>query len=128
MSNIDKRIESLRPEAQNICFAWKDYCDRLMLSHSYRTFTKCEVIVTETLRSRERQAELLAAHKSSIQHSKHEDGLAWDFVVIYNGIVISDGADWRYTLCGLIGKVLGCKWPTHLASGMLDAGHLEILT
>ena len=68
---------------------------------------------------------MCANGKTDLRLGWHNVGLAWDFAIIDNGVQVADGEDWRYTLCGLIGKALGCKWPIRLASGAKDAGHLE---
>src|SRR3989442_3712480 len=114
--NVDNRIESLTPEAQIVCRRWLNVIKILDI----------DARIIETLRSAERQAELVKDGASSTLHSKHLLGLAWDYAVYNADVYITDGADWRYQLCGLVGKALGCRWPIHLASGAVDADHLHL--
>lgn len=113
--DIDRRIESLRPEAQKVC--------RLGL-HIIRDDLGIDLIVTETLRSKERQAKLAGGGKSDVTLGWHNVGLAWDTLILVGGVVQHDDRDGLYTVAGHIWQALGCKWPIHIKSGT-DWGHAE---
>lgn len=117
---IDGLIDSLDPSARVVCLAWLPACRSLIDERGHGS-----VRITETLRSQKRQVELWQSGASSVRLGWHNVGLAWDFAIIDNGVQLADGNDWRYTLCGLVAKALGCKWPTYLRSGAKDAGHIE---
>jgi len=118
---IDRRIESLDPKVQPLCKEWLYLCQRLIDGNKHG-----KAIITETRRDIERQKEMVVQKLSSTMQSKHLDGLAWDFAIIENGAMVSDGEDWRYTLCGLVAKALGAHWPIHLADDRKDACHVEL--
>ncbi len=125
---VERRIEMLRPEAYNTCLAWKN---RVMVDG-------IDARITETLRSILRQASLTAAGLSSSGNlGWHNVGLAWDFLVFDGGTFnpatnlwtggkpVMSGDDPRYAHCGAIAVELGCKYPIHLANGIVDADHIE---
>lgn len=114
-AGVDKRIESLRFEAQPICHLWLDICKSKLL---------IDVRVIETLRPEDRQKELAATGKSLVPFGWHNVGLAWDFAVFRDGKYLTDDASGLYTKCGLIGEALDCVWGGRWQR-LKDYGHLE---
>ena len=73
------------------------------------------VVVTETLRTRERQAELYAQGRTKpgkivtwTKNSRHQSGLAWDICKNKKGEEFSDRE--FFASCGKIAKELGITW------------------
>ena len=73
------------------------------------------VVVTETLRTRERQAELYAQGRTKpgkivtwTKNSRHQSGLAWDICKNKKGEEFSDRE--FFASCGKIAKKLGITW------------------
>lgn len=123
----DRRIESLRPEAQPICRAWLEKC---------RGELALDARITETWRSVEDQVRDQGKGASSVKLGWHQFGLAWDFAVFDHsgcsvphdakcGVPVQRGDDPRYAKCGGVATALGCKWPIRLANGDVDSGHIE---
>lgn len=113
----DNRIESLRPEVQAICRMWLHVCkDDLGLN----------VRILETLRSRQRQEELVEAGASLIKLGSHNLGCGWDFGCFTDGgVYITDGKHPDYERAGIVGELLGCVWGGRWAK-LVDSGHLEL--
>lgn len=114
-AGVDKRIESLRPEAQKV------YQLGLHIIHDDLGI---DLIATETLRSKERQAALNKSGDSDVSLGWHNVGLAWDTLILVNGIVQHDDSSGLYTKAGHIWQALGCRWPIKLLRGV-DFGHVE---
>lgn len=112
-----RRIESLRPEAQEIC---RQGLEKIRSEHGI------DCRITETFRSTERQEALQKSGASDKKLGWHNVGLAWDFACFdEHGKLITRGDDPRYAKCGTVWAGLGCKYPIHLANGSIDADHAE---
>lgn len=112
---IDTSLDSLRPAFRNLAVVWL---------HIVRDDLGLNVKVMETLRTKARQNEVLAAGSSKVSFGFHNVGLAFDFACFSdNGVYITNGDDRRYEQCGQIGEALGCVWGGRWH--MRDSGHIE---
>ena len=116
MNAIISDIGALREEFQFIVRKWL---------HIVRDDLAIHVSIRETMRSPERQRMLEALGKTDVKMGWHNVGLAFDFAVFKDGIYVTDGSDPLYLKCGLIAQAFDCRWPIRLASGAIDAGHIE---
>src|SRR5882672_3369307 len=114
--STERRIEMLRPEAQNVAKVW---LARVIAE------VWADTRIIETLRSLAAQAADAASGASSVKMGWHNVGLAWDFGIFENGKMVNNGDDPRYAKAGAIAVELGCKYPIHLANGRPDADHVE---
>ena len=105
---IEKALEKLAPPFRQRAIAWLEIVNAYLMPMRWNGY---KVIVTETLRTSERQSEVAAAGKSSVSIGYHNFGRAFDFLVIDDhGVAVHDGAHPAYEACGLIGEGLGGYW------------------
>ena len=102
---VNRDINALTPETRRLCLAALALWSEAGLN----------VFVTETLRSPERQAELWAMGRTKAgrkvtfaQHSKHQDGLAFDVAFRGGNLYPNDAALWARL--GSIGESVGLTW------------------
>lgn len=111
----DSRIASLNPEFRPVAEEWLRKVHELGV----------RVTVLETLRSPERQAELLAKKATRVKVGWHNFGRALDFAAFDdNGVYQVDDKSGLYTKCGVIAETLGCRWGGRWEK-FLDYGHIE---
>jgi len=90
-----------------------------LLAEGYRP------IITETGRTADRQAWLLKNKKSTVKHSKHQDGRACDFAFIKNGKAVWNPLYKGWRRLGAAAKNHGLIW----GGGWLkfkDCPHVEL--
>ena len=114
-ADIVREIEALRPEAQEVCRKGK---------HMVEDDLGIDLLIVETLRSKERQAMLLGSGDTDIKLGWHNVGFAWDTLIYHNGKVQHDDKLGLYTKAGYIWQALGCRWPIKIRKG-IDLGHVE---
>jgi hypothetical protein len=66
--------------------------------------------ISETLRTSERQAEMLAKGLSRVKVGWHQFGYALDFSLFRDGVYLTRGDDPLYTQVGKIAEDIGWKW------------------
>ena len=103
--SIIRDINSLKPNARRAC--------QLFLAEAKKQ--GLPVLITETLRTKERQAELYAQGRTTegkivtwTKTSRHQSGLAWDICKDKKGEEYSDKAFFKS--CGDVAKALGITW------------------
>ena len=119
MMTVIRDINRLRERARSACVAFLTECRRRGL----------DVLVTETLRTAERQAELYAIGRTrpgrivtNAKTSRHQSGLAWDICKDEKGGEYSDTA--FFESCGDVAKSLGITWGGDWK--MRDMPHFEV--
>lgn len=91
------------------------------------------VMIVDTLRTAEEQAEKVALKLSWTAHSRHQDGLAIDVVPyeLYQAHGIKkldwDVKDPVWQIIGKIGQGLGLKWGVVMNGQRKDLGHFELV-
>lgn len=90
-------------------------------------FPQFNIFPTETLRSDERQACLLASGASQVKHSNHQDGIAMDIAILRHS---TDSLDWRPAVFRNVYRLLdprkfGLTSGAHLWGW--DQNHLQIV-
>lgn len=119
---MNRKIEDLHPFVAYLCQMFLDKCKKEGLN----------IIITETLRSKERQDELYAQGRTKTGnivtnvkggYSWHNWGVAFDIVPIKNG-----KADWSdiatFDKCGQIGESFGLEWGGRWTS-FIDRPHFQ---
>lgn len=104
-------IERLTPDTKILCLRFLEECKKQGFN----------IGISETIRTAERQKELIASGASKIARSKHQDGRAFDF---YNNQVGNLYPDPIMRKCGAIGKSLGLHWGGDFKN-FYDSCHLE---
>jgi len=119
MADADTSLESLRPAFRRLASAFTHICDEDLAPLLGFTFR-----VTETRRSRERQAALIASGKTRVPIGFHNFGLALDFAIMVNGVYQADDRLGHYAACGDVAHALGMRWGGNW-SRFKDYGHVE---
>lgn len=119
---IDNSFESLNPRFQPIARAIIEVFAERVIPLRFPNF---KVKVLETLRTAERQADVLAAGASKLKTGWHNYGLAMDVAIFDDhGVYITDGNHQAYAAIGSIASALGCIWGGSWQS-FKDSGHVE---
>lgn len=121
MGMLERRIEALNPRFQPIATGWLKAVNTILYPTIRPT---AQARIAETLRTEARQGELLAGGDSDVKRGWHNFGLAFDFVVLDNGVYQKDDRLGLYTAAGLLATAFGCRWPITIKSGK-DYGHIE---
>ena len=111
-----KDLNKLKPKVKTLANKFIKECKKAGI----------EVIITETLRTQERQAELLSKGFSKTMNSNHLKGIAFDFAPLEDNRTINWNAkeNEKWAICGEIGKSLGLNWGGDWG---WDSPHLEYL-
>lgn len=119
---IETSIDLLDPKFRPIALAFEEIVTSILLPVRFSGFKYRRM---ETLRTKERQAELEAGGKSKVKVGWHNFGRAMDFGIFdEQGVYITDGNHPAYLACGQIAEAFGCIWGGRW-TGFKDAGHIE---
>jgi D-alanyl-D-alanine carboxypeptidase-like protein len=121
---IETAIDKLRVDFQPLAQAWQEIVQAYVFPLRFPGY---KVRIIETMRSAERQAELLAKGASKLKVGLHQTGRAFDFGVFDDGgLYLPNDHRGVYTVCGQVAEVLGCEWGGRWST-FKDLGHIQFL-
>lgn len=111
-----RSLSDLHPTMHILANRWLVACNHIGM----------EPVITCTRRDGREQDRLFELKKTNAHagHSYHQYGLAFDFLLMRDGVVLHDGNDPDYRRAGEIGERLGMRWSGRFRS-IREAGHLE---
>jgi len=104
----ENNLDLLKPPFRQIAHTWQEVGQAYLLPLRWPGF---RIVITETIRTPGRQAELAASGASAITIGFHNFGRAFDFLVKdEQGVVIGNGEHPVYEALGQLAESLGAYW------------------